>query len=469
MKVIVTERIAEEGIQYLRDQGLEVDERYGIEAEELGGVIAGYDAIIVRSVTQVNEALIDKGVNLKVAGRAGNGIDNIDVASCTGKGIIVVNTPESNVMATAELAVGLSFALFRNLPQVRVAVRNKDFRRNLYIGNELDEKTVGVIGLGRIGSIVATKLKGCNMRVLAYDPYVTDEKFARLGVERCETLDELLIHSDLITLHTPKTKETYGMLGERQLRTCKKGVRIVNCARGGLVEEKALYEAIKSGHVASAAIDVLDPEPNFDTPPERQKYHNALMDLDNVFLTPHLGASTEEANYNVGTAVARLVASVLQGELVAAVNVPAMSRDRLAEMNPYLELAEMLGKIYYQAEKETCTSVEVIFSGDLASAQDTKVLSLAALKGFLTPVRQEKVNYVNAEMLLQSMGIEFTETKRSEIEKYTNLITVRFRTKNKDLSVSGTVFAKSELRIVDFFGYKLDFEPTKVILAIQNL
>ena len=467
MKIIVTERIAEEGIQHLKDRGHDVDVRYGISPDELLGVIENYDAIIVRSVTKVNAELLERAKNLKVVGRAGNGIDNIDVSTCTRKGIIVVNTPESNIMAAAELAVGHAFCLFRNIPQANAAARRGEFRRNLFIGNELQDKTAGIIGLGRIGTIVARKLKGIGMRVVAYDPYITDEKFRKNGVIKCETLDELLVQSDLITIHTPKTEETYGMIGERELSICKDGVRIVNAARGGLVNEKALYDAIKSGKVAGAAIDVLDPEPGYDKKPEEQTYTNPLLELDKVVITPHLGASTQEANFNVGTAIAQLVADALDGQMVAAVNMPPIQAD-LNGLRPYISLAEMLGKIYYQSEKETVQKIEIEYSGDLAD-KDTRVISLSVLKGFLDPVIKEKVNYVNAELMLHNMGIEMVESKRSQLDKYTNLITVKFTTKQRTLSVSGTIFAKEEMRIVDFFGYKLDFEPTPYIVAIQNI
>ena len=468
MKIIVTERIAEEGLEYLKDQGFEVDTKYGISKEELLCIIENYDAIIVRSVTKVNQELVEKGINLKVAGRAGNGIDNIDVPACTNKGIIVVNTPESNIMAAGELAVALAYAIFRKLPQVHLSVKNNDFRRNKFIGNELDGKTAGIIGLGRIGSIVAAKLKGSNMKIVAYDPYITDEKFKKFGIEKCETLEELLIQSDLITLHTPKTEETYGIIGEKELKLCKDGVRIVNAARGGLVNEKALIDALKSGKVAAAGIDVLDPEPGYDKKPEEQNYKNPLLELDNVFVTPHLGASTMEANYNVGTAVTKLVSDALKGEMVAAVNMPPINSKDLSELKPYLDLAESLGKIYYQAEKETVQKIEIIYSGDLAE-KETRVISLSVLKGFLDPIIKEKVNYVNAELMLKNMGIEMIESRSNYLDKYTNLITVKFITKNKQLSVSGTIFAKEEIRIVDFFGYKLDFEPTPYVIAIQNI
>jgi D-3-phosphoglycerate dehydrogenase len=468
MKIIVTERIAEEGIVYLKENGFEVDTKYGISRGELLDIIENYDAIIVRSVTKVDAELLARAKNLKVAGRAGNGIDNIDVDACTNKGIIVVNTPESNIMAAAELAIGLAFAVFRNIPLADRSARNKDFRRNLFIGNELDGKTVGIIGLGRIGSIVATKLKGCNMKAIAYDPYITDERFEKYGVEKCETLEELLKQSDLITLHTPKTQETHGMIGKKELALCKKGVRIVNAARGGLVDEKALFEALKSGHVASAALDVLEPEPSYDKKPEEQDYTNPLLQLDNVVVTPHLGASTAEANYNVGTAVTQLVASALKGEMVAAVNMPPIKARSIDDLKPYLSLAEMLGGIYYQTEKDTVQQIEIVYSGDLVD-KETKVISLSVLKGFLHPVIKEKVNYVNAELMLKNMGIKLVESRSSYLDKYTNMITVKFTTKSRQLSVAGTVFAREEIRIVDFFGYKMDFEPTPYVIAIQNI
>ncbi len=467
MRVIVTEKIASEGIDFLRAEGFDVDVKLGLSRDELLTIVHCYDAIIVRSVTQIDQDLLGKGENLKVVGRAGNGTDNIDLSSCTRRGIIVVNTPESNTMAASELAIGLAFCIFRNIPQADCRGKSGDFRRSTFIGNELNKKIVGIIGLGRIGSIVASRLKGCNMKVVAYDPYITDEKFKKVGVEKCETLDLLLRQADLITIHTPKTIETYGMVGEKELAICKKGVRIVNAARGGLINEKALYNAIKAGHVAGAGIDVLDPEPSYDKAPEEQTFENPLLELDNVVITPHLGASTQEANYNVGTAVAQLVAGALQGAMVAAVNMPPIKAADMVELRPYLDLGEILGKIYYQAERETVQALEIIYSGDLAE-KDTEMISLSVLKGFLEPVIKDRVNYVNAELILKSMGIKLTESKSSDLDKYTNMITVRFITREKELSVSGTIFAKEEMLLVDFFVYKLDFEPTAHIIAIQN-
>ena len=469
MKIIVTESIALEGIEHLKERGFDVDVKFGISREELLEIIGEYDALIVRSVTKVNEELMEKAPNLKVVGRAGNGVDNIDLKAATARGIIVVNTPESNIMAAAELAVTHAYAIFRNLIQAVTAGRNKDFRRSRFIGNELDGKTAGIIGLGRIGSIVARKLMGSNMNVVAYDPYIGDEKFNQMGVKRCATLEELLKQSDLITLHTPKTPETYGIIGEKELAMCKDGVRIVNAARGGLVNEKALYDALKSGKVAAAALDVLDPEPNYNKKPEDQDYENPLLELENCIVTPHLGASTDEANFNVGTAVTKLVGEALEGKMVPAVNMPQVSGGNLEEIKPYLDLAEALGRIYFQTEKKPLKKIEVIYSGDLAKADvATGLYTLSVAKGLLGVIVPTRVNYVNAKNMLESMGIALVESKSTYLEKYTNLITVKFINDEKTLSVSGTVFAKSELRIVEFYGYKLDFEPTANVLAILN-
>ena len=465
-KIIVTDKMAINGIDYLKSKGFEVDTPFGISHEELLQVIDQYDAIIVRSATKIKKDVIDRGVNLKAVGRAGNGVDNIDVEACTRRGITVVNTPEGNTMAAAEMSVALVYAIFRNVAQAYHAAKNKDFRRNKFVGEELDGKTAGVIGLGKIGSVVVQKLIGAGMNVVGYDPYVTDERIIQLGITRMETLEELFKVSDLITIHIPKSPESKNLIGEHELALCKKGVRIINVARGGMIDEKALYNAIVSGHVAGAAIDVQEVEPNFNKAPEEQEYWNPLLDLDQVIMTPHLGASTKEANLNCSLGVSKNVESVLNGDLVAAVNMPPISGD-LSELKPYISLGEKLGAIYYQAEKERVNKIEILYSGDLAD-KPTKLITLSIVKGFLSVVSQSEVNYVNARLKLSEMGVELIESKSSQLEKYTNLITVKFYRKSNNVSVAGTVFAKESIRIVDFFGYTLDFEPTSYVLAIQN-
>lgn len=466
-KIIVTDKMSSNGVEYLKSRGFEVDTPYGISPEELVKIIGEYDAIIVRSATKVKGEVLAAGTKLKVAGRAGNGVDNIDVAACTQRGIAVVNTPEGNIMAAAELSVALAYSIFRNVPQAHHAAKMNDFRRNKFVGEELDGKIAGVIGLGKIGSIVAKKLIGAGMNVMGYDPYITEERAKNLGVTLVKTIDELVEQSDLLTIHIPKSPESKNLIGARELAICKKGIRIVNVARGGMIDEKALYEAIVSGHVAGAALDVQEVEPNFNKSPEEQDYKNPLLELDNVIFLPHLGASTKEANLNCSLGVAKMVESVLNGELVSAVNMPPISGD-MKELKPYITLAEQLGAIYYQAETEKVKRIEVIYSGDLAE-KSTKPITLAAVKGFLSADGNSDVNYINAEMKLQDMGVELVESRTTHLEKYTNLITIKFHRADRDLSVSGTVFAKDTIRIVDFFGYKLDFEPTPYVIAFQNI
>jgi D-3-phosphoglycerate dehydrogenase len=371
-KIIVTDKMAPEGIDYLKSKGHEVDTPFGISHEELLKVIGEYDAIIVRSATKVRKDVIECGKNLKVVGRAGNGVDNIDVEECTRRGIAVVNTPEGNIMAAAEMGVALAFSIFRNIPQAHYAAKNKDFRRNKFVGEELDGKVAGIIGVGKIGSIVAKKLKGVGMKVIGYDPYASDDRFVKLGISRCETLEDLLKVSDLITLHIPKSPQNMGLIGEKELKMCKKGVRIVNVARGGMIDEKALYNALAEGHVAAAALDVQEKEPNFTKKPEEQDYWTPLLELDNFVFTPHLGASTKEASYNVSIGVAELIDKVLNGELVAAVNMPPITGD-INELKPYIELAEKLGSIYYQAERDRVIKIEVIYSGDVAQMETKSI------------------------------------------------------------------------------------------------
>lgn len=465
-KIIVTDKMASNGIDYLKSKGYEVDTPFGISPEELEKIIDQYDAIIVRSATKVKGAVLDKAVKLKVAGRAGNGVDNIDVQECTRRGITVVNTPDGNTMAAAEMSVALVYAVFRNVAQAYHAAKGKDFRRNKFVGEELDGKTAGIIGLGKIGTVVAKKLIGAGMNVVGYDPYISDERVSSLGITRVENLDDLFKVADLITIHIPKTPESKNLIGARELALCKKGVRIINVARGGMIDEKALYDAIVSGHVAGAALDVQEVEPNFTKAPEDQDYYNPLLDLDQVIMTPHLGASTKEANLNCSLGVAKNVEAVLNGELVSAVNMPPITGD-VEQLKPYTSLGEKLGAIYYQAEKERVHKIEITYSGDLVD-KPTKPITLAIIKGFLSVVSEAEVNYVNAQLKLNEMGIELIESKTSNLEKYTNLITVKFYRKSNAISVSGTVFAKDTIRIVDFFGYTLDFEPTSHVLALQN-
>lgn len=466
MKILIPEKIAADSVEFLREQGFTVDEQFGLSQQEIEDLITPYDALIVRSATKVTRSLLAKAPNLKVVGRAGNGIDNIDVPACTEKGVIAVNTPEANIMAAAELAVALATNIFRNIAIAYEGSHRGDFRRSRMVGNELEGKTAGVIGLGRIGSIVARKLKGLGMKVIAYDPYTPADRFEKQGFGRCEQLESLLREADLITLHMPKTKETYNMIDAPQLVLCKPGVRIVNASRGGLVNEQALYDALVAGRVAAAGIDVFENEPDFTRKPEEQTYRNPLLTLPNVVYTPHLGASTHEANANVGIAVTDMVVRALRGELVAAINMPAISGN-MAEMRPYLSLAEKLGAIYFQAETTPIHKIEVVYSGELAS-KETGLLTLSVIKGFLSAITSERISFVNAKQIVADMGVEVVESHTTHLDRYTNLITVNFATEEKTLSVSGTVFGKDSEILVDFFGYHMDFELSPLVIALQN-
>lgn len=469
MKVLVTEKIAEDGINMIKEIA-EVDARFGLSQDELLNIIGDYDAIVVRSVTKVNKEVIDRAVKMKVIGRAGTGVDNIDVDAATERGILVVNSPEGNSNAAAELAIGLILSVCRQIPQAYMNSKKQDFRRSLFKGVELSGKTVGVIGLGRIGAIVASRLKGFNMKVLAYDPYISDDRFNKLGVHKCNDINDLIKESDIITLHMPKLNDTVSLIGEKEFNMMKDGVRIINCARGGLIDEEALYKALKSGKVAAAGLDVLEHEPNFEAKPGEQEYNYPLLELDNVIFTPHLGASTVEAQYNVGVMIARQITAALKGEVVSAVNLPSFHIKSIAEIKPYLNLAEKMGKIYFQTEKKPVDKIEILYSGKVAEI-DSKVITLAFLKGFLEPILEnENVNYVNAEMLVKARGIDVVESKSAHNERYTSLITATFIIGDKKISLSGTVFGDEEMRLVDFFGYTVDFEPTTpYALAVQNI
>ncbi len=459
MKILVSETISEKGVKKLIAEGFAVDVNTKLSREELLKVIPGYDAIIVRSVTKINEEFYQHAAKLKVVGRAGNGVDNIDMEGATKRGIIVVNTPDSNVVSAAEHSIGLLLASCRNIPKAHARLQKRVWDRANLKGVELLDKTVGIVGLGRIGSLVATRLKAFGMHVIAYDPYISEARFKKFGVERKEQLLDLVREADFITVHTPKTEETMGMIGKEEFKAAKKGLRVVNCARGGIINEEALEEALKEGIVASAGIDVLVAEPNPTSP---------LLDFENVVITPHLGADTVEAQDNVGITVAEEVISALRGEMVPnAVNLPTIQSQDLEVIKPYLQLGEIMGKTYYQLEKEAVEKVEIIYNGEVAQLE-TSMISLAVLKGLFEPVVKEKVNYVNASLIAQNMGVVVAEGKESSVDNYLTLLRVRIFAKNKTFSISGTVFGKGEIRIVELNGYEMDVKPNTHMLFVEN-
>lgn len=458
-KVIVSERIAEEGIDLLKTE-LEVDYRDGISRQELLSIIDQYDALIVRSVTKVDEELIKAGKNLKVIGRAGNGIDNIDVDACTRHGVIVVNTPDSNTISAAEQTISLLLSSARNTAWANTFLKEGTWDRKPFRGVELYGKTVGIVGLGRIGSMVATRLKAFNMRVIAYDPYIADERFERFDAEKVDTLAELVQQADFITLHTPRNEETMHMLDEEMFKLAKPGVRVVNCARGGIIKESALIEGLKSKKVASAGLDVFEKEPATD---------NELFSFNNVVCTPHLGADTYEAQKRVGENIADQVIRALKGEIVPnTVNLPTMIREELEYLRPFIVLAEKMGSIYYQLEKAPINRIELSYAGPITK-NDLEILTVAFLKGLLEPVMSEKVNFVNAKLMAKDRGIKIYETKEDQTNKrYKNLLGAKIFSQGYELDITGCLSRARNPLLVEINGYETETNLEGYVIMVEN-
>ncbi|MCY6484818.1 phosphoglycerate dehydrogenase [Clostridium aestuarii] len=459
-RVIIAEKINELGIELLQKE-MDVDICIGISREELLKKIHEYDALIVRSATLVNAELMDKASKLKIVGRAGNGTDNIDIPEATKRGIIVANTPDSNSISAGEIAIGLMMAQARSIPHADRDMKAGNWNRNNFEGTELYNKTLGILGLGRIGSLVATRMKAFGMKIVSYDPYISDERFKRFGVEKMETLDDLLKISDFISIHTPRTEETIGMISYEQIKLMKDNVRITNAARGKIIDEEALYDGLKSGKVASAGMDVHSVEPRHESP---------LYEFDNMIVTPHIGANTREAQQNVGITIAQQVINGLKGEIVPnAVNLPAINRDELQDIKPYIDLMEKLGKIYYQLNKELVKFVEINYWGEVA-AQDIDMINIAFLKGLLEPILKDKVNYINARVLAEKSGIGIKTKKVQEnYNNYSNLITIKITNKNlEEFTLAGTLAANKEGKLLEIQGYEVDVKPSRYMIFVQN-
>lgn len=459
-KILVGDKIVDEALEMLRAEA-DVDLKTGIKQPELEEIIEDYDALIVRSVPLVTESVIKRGKKLKVVGRAGNGVDNIDLETATRQGIVVVNTPDSNSFSAGEQTIALMLASARNLPQAHLTIKDGGWGRSRFMGSELYGKTVGIVGLGRIGSFVATRLNSFKMRVIAYDPYIPLERFKRFGAERVETLNDLVRQSDFITVHTPKTEETIGMIGKEQFQIAKQGVRVVNCARGGIIDEDALAWALQEGIVASAALDVFSKEPCTGNP---------LLKFDNVVVTPHLGATTHEAQHRVGTDLARYVLAVLNGEIVPnTVNIPCLLGEEIDTMRPLLELAEYLGKLYYQLEKVPVERVELSYHGEIAK-KETGIITLAFLKGLLSPVMGDQVNLVNASWLAENRGVKVCERRDEAIKSgHVSLISVVFAGNGTKVEYAGTQAWDQSPRIVQVNRYQIDVIPTPYMLFVEHI
>jgi D-3-phosphoglycerate dehydrogenase len=460
MRVLVSDSLAEEGVRRL-ESGAEVDVITNLSPEELIKKIENYDALVIRSGTKVTADVIGAAKNLKVIGRAGVGIDNVDVEAATRKGIIVLNTPGGNTISAAEHTIAMMLSMARNIPQANVALHKGEWNRKKYTGVELFNKTLGVVGLGRVGAEVVTRMKAFGMQVLAYDPFVTEEKANQLGIILAP-LPRVLKESDFITVHTPLTNETRNIIDEDEFKIMKPGVRIVNCARGGIINEASLANAVASGKVAGAAVDVFTKEPPVGNP---------LLGNDRVITTPHLGASTAEAQVNVALAVADQILTIAKGGLPSnAINMPSISPETLAVMAPYMSLAEKMGSLAAQLEGGKFDSLEIVYSGSIPE-RDTRAVTISAIMGLLGPILgRENVNFVNAQSLLRESGAKLLESRTESANGYSNAITLNLTGAKQTISVQGTVSGNKEKRIIQLNNYRIYIpsEGNIVIAMIED-
>lgn len=458
MRVLALDGVSPEGLKvFEREPGIRVDIMGTMPEEELIRLIPDYNALIVRSATKITGRLLESASKLQIIGRAGVGVDNINLDEATKKGILVVNAPGGNTIAATEHTLAMMLALARNIPRANAKLKSGIWDKKIFLGYELCNKTLGIIGLGRIGSAVAKRARAMQMNVVAYDPFIAENRAAVLGVE-IVTLDVLLRQADFITIHTPKTEKTGYMLNEQAFARMKDGVMIINCSRGGLIDEGSLYEAIKSGQVGGAALDVFEKEPVTDNP---------LFELDNVIVTPHLGASTKEAQINVAAEVSLEIISALKGKLVRnTVNIPPVNPALLSGLKPYIVLAEKLGRFLSQLVTGRIKELEIKFNG--AEFIEIRPMTTAIMKGLLDPILQEKVNFINALILAGERGIQVKEAVINTEKVYTNLISIKAITDKCEKTVAGTVF-NNEPRIVMIDGYRVDAVPAGFMLVIENV
>ena len=456
-KVLIADQMSPRAAEVFRSRGIEVIEKPGLKPDELKAALQGVDGLAVRSATKVTKDAMAACDKLSVVGRAGVGIDNVDLDAATARGIVVMNTPFGNSITTAEHAIALMMALARQLPEADRSTRASKWEKNKFMGVEMFCKTLGVIGCGNIGSIVAKLGVGLRMKVIAYDPYLSPERAADLGVEKV-TLDALLPRADFITLHVPLTDETRNVLDAAALARTKKGVRVINCARGGLVDEAALKAAIESGHVAGAALDVFVTEPAKDNP---------LFALDQVICTPHLGASTSEAQENVAVQVAEQMSDfLLTGAVANALNMPSVTAEEMPRLKPYMKLADQLGSFAGQLTETGLKAVTIEYEGDVAGV-NTRPLTAVALQGLLKPL-MSSVNMVNAPVIARERGIDVREVKRGHAEDYLTLIRLTVTTERQTRAVAGTLIAGDKPRLTEIKGISMEAELTPHMLYVAN-
>lgn len=458
-KVLISDALSPAAVQIFKDRGIEVDFQpsLGKDKEKLAEIIGNYDGLAIRSATKATAKILEKANRLKVIGRAGIGVDNVEIPAATAKGIIVMNTPFGNSITTAEHAITLMLSLAREIPQADASTQAGKWEKNRFMGVEITGKTLGIIGAGNIGSIVADRAQGLKMKVVAYDPFLSPERARDLGVEKVE-LDDIFKRADFITLHTPLTDKTRNIIDGAAIGMMKKGVRIINCARGGLVDEHALAEALKSGHVAGAAFDVFVEEPATT---------NVLFGLPNVICTPHLGASTTEAQENVALQVAEQMSDyLLTGAISNAINFPSITAEEAPKLKPFIDLAEKLGSFAGQLTETGITMVQITYEGAVAEMK-IKALTSAALSGLLRPMLGE-VNVVSAPVIAKERGMVVEEVTRAAQSDYESLITVTVTTGRQERSVSGTVYHDQKPRLVDIKGIRVDAEFGKTMIYVTN-
>ncbi|MCX7378033.1 MAG: phosphoglycerate dehydrogenase [Alphaproteobacteria bacterium] len=459
-KVLISDKLSPAAVAIFRSRGIEADVKTGLSPAELRAIIGEYDGLAIRSATKVTREVLEVAPNLKVVGRAGIGVDNVDVKSATAAGVVVMNTPYGNAITTAEHAIAMMFALARQIPEASASTKSGKWEKNRFMGVELTGKTLGLIGCGNIGSIVADRAIGLRMRVIAYDPYLTEKRALDLGVEKVE-LDELLSRAEVITLHTPLTEATRNILSAEALAKAKKGVRIINCARGGLLDEAALAEALKSGQVAGAALDVFETEPATDSP---------LFGLENVVCTPHLGAATAEAQENVALQIAEQMSDfLLTGAVANAINMPSVSAEDAPRLKPYMELCRLLGGFagqLTQSRDGVLRRVTIEYEGQVAQLNQ-RPLSAAVLAGLLSPV-MHGANMVNAPILARERGIDVAETVHDRPSEYQTLVRVTVTTDESTRTVAGTLFAGSKPRIVEIKGIRVEADFGRHMLYVTN-
>ncbi|NLA10911.1 MAG: phosphoglycerate dehydrogenase [Firmicutes bacterium] len=453
MKVLVSDPLNPEGIALL-EKYHQVDQRFGLSEKELTGLIGRYDALVVRSGTKVTAAVIEAAEKLQVIGRAGVGVDNIDLEKATARGIIVLNAPEGNTISAAEHALAMLTALARNIPAADCALKEGRWERGGFMGVELNQKVLGVIGLGRIGSEVAKRARAMGMLIAAYDPYIPAEQVEKFGADPV-TLEELFKRADFITLHLPCNEQSYHLIGKAELALMKPEVRLINCARGGLIDEEALCEAILEGRVAGAALDVFEHEPPLESP---------LLKLPQVIVTPHLGASTREAQVNVAVQVAEQVVFALRGDpVVSAVNMPSVPPEVMAEVKPFLPLMRLLGGLYFHLYGGRIEEIELYYGGEIAG-HTVAPLTVACLIGIFSHILGEQVNFVNAGHIARSRGVRVRESLSQNVDNFTNLIVLTVKAGSEKHTIAGTIFNRSDIRIVRIGDYRIEVIPSPYML-----